>query len=141
MDTKIQNANPLGFDPPSHRMPTKPVDWGNVQQLLWYQEPLMLAFGTPAEPYFGFASSLKEDGATLYFCVPMSKSGLEAFMSGDLDTSAAIQAADGTVYYSADLVSFRAVDMKDMPEDDRVVLTQTGRDYADIMERLPHFGD
>lgn len=97
----------------------------------------MIAFGTPSEPYVGFASSEEEDRSTLYFCFPLSEAGLAKFMDGGLDVASAVSLAGGCLYYSADLQHFRKVEAADMPEDDRIVLGQTGRDYADLMDRPP----
>lgn len=119
--------------------PSGRCGWDDVQNLVWYQEPLMIAFGTYDASYLGFASSGERNGARLYFCVAMPADGMESFMKGGIDVERAIRASGGSVFYTDDLIEFETVDIDEMPEDDRVVLRQTGLDYESIMDAPPSF--
>ncbi|MCZ7861444.1 hypothetical protein O9X98_08540 [Agrobacterium salinitolerans] len=113
--------------------------WGNVQTLVYYDQPLMIAIGSAEEPYLGFAGVDQVDKYTTYFVIPFTVAGIDAFLAGKLTVEGAIKLAGGDVYYTEDLKYFRRVPLADMPEDDRVVLQQSGPDYEPIMERRPVF--
>jgi hypothetical protein len=125
--------------PHGSRLPSPDIAWKGVQTLVFYDQPLMIAMGTSDEPYLGFAGADHIEKQTTYFVIPFSADGIQAFLAGDLTVVAAIELAGGDVYYSEDLKSFRRVALADIPEDDRVVLPQSGPDYESIWERRPEF--
>lgn len=111
----------------------------SVQTLIYYDQPLMIALGNAAMPYLGFAAAGQVEKLTTYFIIPFTVAGIEAFLAGNLTVEGAIKLAGGDVYYTEDFKSFRRVAVIDMPEDDTVVLPQSGQDYESIMERRPVF--
>jgi hypothetical protein len=136
-DFNSSNLAPLhGGRVPSKRHASH---WESFQTLVYYDQPLMVALGNAAEPYLGFAGVDQTTEYTTYFIIPFTVRGIEAFLAGELTVEAAIQLAGGDVYYTEDLENFRRVALADMPEDDRVVLPQTGPDYKSIMESRPTF--
>lgn len=129
------NINADLVPPHGTRIPDPNIVWKGVQTLVYYDQPLMVAMGSAAEPYLGFAGADQTENRTTYFFIPFSARGIEAFLAGDLTVGAAVELAGGDLYYSEDLKSYRRVALADMPEDDRVVLPQSGPDYESIMER------
>ncbi|MDW9478633.1 hypothetical protein GOB57_07940 [Sinorhizobium meliloti] len=137
---KIEDYNTADLVPPhGKQFPLPKPEWEDLQSLVWCDQPLMIAMGSATEPYVGFAGADQHALRTTYFVIPFTVPGIEAFMAGNLTVEGAVKLAGGDLYYTDDLEVFRRVQLQDMPEDDRIVLSHTGSDYHEIMEKQPAF--